>query len=169
MNIRNLATMLFIIAVAYVTPVATLAAAPAQVTPAGAAIARAEKHLQNQQAYSIGQSPQAESVRILKAREEFAISSFENTEKNLSWQLIETRVIFFMVIAIVIVGLLLSYLQFYYDVKKKEAAPGAVSDFEVSATGIKISSSVIGLIILAMSLAFFFLYLKFVYPIVPIG
>jgi hypothetical protein len=37
--------------------------------------------------------------------------------------------------------------------------------FEISKDGIKINSAVIGLIILSMSIAFFFLYLEFVYPI----
>jgi hypothetical protein len=37
--------------------------------------------------------------------------------------------------------------------------------FEVSKDGIKINSAVIGLIILAISIAFFFLYLEFVYPV----
>ncbi|WP_157741033.1 hypothetical protein [Mucilaginibacter xinganensis] len=37
--------------------------------------------------------------------------------------------------------------------------------FEISKDGIKINSAVIGLIILAMAIAFFFLYLEFVYPI----
>lgn len=53
------------------------------------------------------------------------------------------------------------------------AAPQAETDialtgstnFEISKDGIKINSAVIGLIILAMSIAFFFLYLEFVYPI----
>jgi hypothetical protein len=39
------------------------------------------------------------------------------------------------------------------------------TNFEISKDGIKINSAVIGLIILAMSIAFFFLYLEFVYPI----
>jgi hypothetical protein len=45
----------------------------------------------------------------------------------------------------------------------------SASTFEASLKGIKISSSVIGLIVLAMSMAFFYLYLKFVYPIQTLG
>jgi len=40
--------------------------------------------------------------------------------------------------------------------------------FEISKDGIKINSAVIGLIILAMAIAFFFLYLEFVYPVHPV-
>lgn len=49
------------------------------------------------------------------------------------------------------------------------AGDSGASTFEASLKGIKISSSVIGLIVLAMSMAFFYLYLKFVYPIQTLG
>jgi hypothetical protein len=45
----------------------------------------------------------------------------------------------------------------------------SATSFELSLSGIKISSSVIGLIVLAMSMGFFYLYLKFVYPIQDIS
>jgi hypothetical protein len=38
-------------------------------------------------------------------------------------------------------------------------------EIEVSASGAKVSTPVIGVIILTLSLAFFYLYLKFVFPI----
>lgn len=43
------------------------------------------------------------------------------------------------------------------------------TSFELSLSGIKISSSVIGLIVLAMSMGFFYLYLKYVYPVQEVG
>jgi hypothetical protein len=49
---------------------------------------------------------------------------------------------------------------------KEKAGPEATSTtLEASATGIKLSSPVLGVIILALSLAFFYLYLVHVYPI----
>jgi hypothetical protein len=36
---------------------------------------------------------------------------------------------------------------------------------EISTTGLKVSSSVLGVVILAMSMAFFYLYTRYVYPI----
>ena len=40
-----------------------------------------------------------------------------------------------------------------------------VTSFSASATGISVSSPVLGVIILVISLAFFYLYLVYVYPI----
>jgi hypothetical protein len=44
----------------------------------------------------------------------------------------------------------------------------SVSTVEVSATGFKITSSVIGLIILLLSIVFLLLYLKYIYPITSV-
>lgn len=49
-----------------------------------------------------------------------------------------------------------------------EPPPLPVTEFSAGPEGFKISSPVIGLVILAMSLGFFYLYLKYVYPIVNI-
>jgi hypothetical protein len=43
--------------------------------------------------------------------------------------------------------------------------PESITEFEASAKGIKVSSPVLGVIILVISLAFFYLYLVYVYPI----
>jgi hypothetical protein len=40
-----------------------------------------------------------------------------------------------------------------------------ITELEASLTGIKVSSPVLGVIILALSFLFFYLYIKFVYPI----
>ena len=42
---------------------------------------------------------------------------------------------------------------------------GEVTELEASVKGIKVSSPVLGVIILVISLLFFYLYLAFVYPI----
>jgi len=39
------------------------------------------------------------------------------------------------------------------------------TDLELSTTGVKVSSNILGVVILSLSLAFFYLYLAFVYPI----
>lgn len=93
-----------------------------------------------------------------------------------------------MVIAIVIMGLVLSYKQFKLNERMlvpaktistshseintvsesltlKPAEVFTTNTIELSKDGIKISTAVIGLIILTLSIAFFFLYLKYVYPI----
>jgi hypothetical protein len=87
--------------------------------------------------------------------------------------------LFYVVLGIVVIGLGLSVLQFlksFWFAKKATEAGGPIPPADApppddpttfSYLGIEIKSSVIGLIILAMSLAFFFLYLKFVYVITP--
>ncbi len=130
-----------------------------------------------------------------------------------NWQNVSTVIIFIMVLAVVIMGLILSYKQFAFTnemIRKHHEAVTAtpqkasgtkvtttaagteiqqtdndeqasttkvqilandgdfqqpVNTFEVSKDGVKINSAVIGLIILVVSIVFFFLYLQFVYPI----
>jgi hypothetical protein len=57
-------------------------------------------------------------------------------------------------------------------IKRKSEMPGQSigdneleTDIDINPKGIKISSPVLGVIILTISLAFFYLYLKSVYPI----
>ncbi|MBN8837168.1 MAG: hypothetical protein J0I09_07915 [Sphingobacteriia bacterium] len=100
-----------------------------------------------------------------------------------NWQLVSGKILFFIVVFIVLTGLFLSYLQFKastaYIEHRLQAAkenPGIgagnladntvpASKFEVSKEGIKIDSAVIGLVILVISIVFFFLYLRYVFPI----
>jgi hypothetical protein len=44
-------------------------------------------------------------------------------------------------------------------------APDLATDFEVSATGFKVKSSVLGLLLMLISMCFFYLYLRYVYPV----
>jgi len=116
---------------------------------------------------------------------------FMHQQRSFNWQYHSGIIIFFMVIVIVILGMVLSYKQFKLnerllnpvktagntltDIKSvsetstiSNLSPGevfATNTMEISKDGIKISTAVIGLIILTLSIAFFFLYLKYVYPI----
>ena len=74
-----------------------------------------------------------------------------------------------LVVLLVLAGMYFSWLQFSAALKKDGASGDAVgTTFEASATGLKVSSPVVGIIILAISLAFFYLYLIHIYPIVEI-
>ncbi len=106
------------------------------------------------------------------------------------WHFLSTIIVFFLVVGIVIFGLRLSYLQFKKDMLLSRARrelsasasppPAGTEEKQTPTTpqpvlqtiklglqGIEISSSVIGLLILALSLGFFYLYLEQVYPIKP--
>jgi len=81
-----------------------------------------------------------------------------------------------------LIGLFLSYLQFKVSTAHvehrlritKEDTGSSLENlnegtpstkFEISKDGIKIDSAVIGLVILVVSITFFFLYLRYVFPI----
>jgi hypothetical protein len=100
------------------------------------------------------------------------------------WQLLSAKIIFFVSILIVIMGLYLSYLQFQSSrtdnerkgerMKKKIVGKDSevdkndspsVTSFHIGKEGIKIDSAVIGLVILVVSIAFFFMYLNFAFHI----
>lgn len=124
------------------------------------------------------------------ARIEFAISSLQHRRRVFDWQHASSIIIFWVVIIIVFIGLIFSGIQFYISMqsslagKKKrraknalaesqsettESQPAEVAEFEASLQGIKVKSSVLGIIILGISLAFFYLYLAHVYPISEVG
>jgi hypothetical protein len=79
--------------------------------------------------------------------------------------------IFIIVVVMVIGGLYLSFLQFKHSVEKPASSPSGGDDnnagntVKISGSGIEISSSVIGLIVLFMSFLFFYLYIMEVYTI----
>jgi hypothetical protein len=98
-------------------------------------------------------------LNALRSVYDYQIIGFRHRARLFRWQLVSSVVIFVMVQLLVITGVLLSYLQFRRGWNQLE------SQIELSAAGIKLQSSVIGLIILVVSLAFFYLYLVHVYPI----
>jgi len=84
-----------------------------------------------------------------------------------AWQDYSTKIIFFVVLFLVSVGVVFSGIQFYkgYRTKRTNDEVEQLSQVEFSAKGIKVSSPFLGVIILVISLAFFYLYLVYVYPI----
>lgn len=116
---------------------------------------------------------------MLKKYAEKQIYHMEHEMSAFRLQYISSIIIFLMVIIIVALGLYLSYSQFKLSEKllsqpikinetiekEPEGAIVTQSSFEVGKDGVKINTAVIGLMILVISLVFFFLYLKFVYKI----
>jgi hypothetical protein len=106
------------------------------------------------------------------------------------WQLNSSRMIFGIVVLLVLAGLCFAAIQFYVamvtashargraataakadpkaappPVESAQQASPLATQLEISAKGIIVNSSVLGVVILALSLAFFYLYLVYVYPI----
>jgi hypothetical protein len=117
-----------------------------------------------------------------KAAYEYDKWTWEFTERIYRWQHVSGIIAFVVSVCIVIVGVAMSCLQFwtYYrttthkaNIQKEavektsdpETLKQLVSQLEVTMQGVKLSSPVLGVIILGLSLVFFYVYLKFVYPI----
>ena len=121
-----------------------------------------------------------------KERFAYDVFRFDDNKDSFTFQNIQTWVIFVIVMLLVISGVYLAYLQFKLDEKKALAqleiqkllarnsatelqlgtsAGNGENSLEVSISGIKITSSVIGLVVLAMSFAFFYMYVLHVYDL----
>ena len=81
-------------------------------------------------------------------------------ENVLKWQHLSTKIILIVVLFLVTMGLYFAWVQF-----REGTAKQASTEIEISTSSIKVSSPVLGVIILTVSLAFFYLYLIYVYPI----
>lgn len=116
----------------------------------------------------------------LKYKVEYAMYQVDNVKHRRNtfyWQLLASKIIFFIVVLIVLCGLFFSGIQFYYSTKpvtlptNNNGEADVVNspkptEIELSITnGVKIKSSIIGLLILLTSIAFFYLYLIHVYPV----
>jgi len=105
----------------------------------------------------------------------YRASGLQHRRHVFEWQLFSSKVTFVTVLLLVAAGIVFAAIQFRVglarrreDAKKTAAQPddkGMVTELELGTTGIKVSSPVLGVIILLISLAFFYLYLVFVYPI----
>ena len=86
-----------------------------------------------------------------------------------SWQLLSSKIIFFVVIVLVLSGIYFAGLQFFHAMRLSKKGADLqklmASELTASAKEIKVSSPVLGVIILVLSFLFFVLSLKYVYPI----
>lgn len=81
-----------------------------------------------------------------------------------------TIMIFGLVVTIVFAGLVFAAIQFYISARSvTNLEKFDQTKFGLSFKGLEVSSSVLGVIILVISLGFFYLYLIHVYPIVELG
>lgn len=113
----------------------------------------------------LDEAGQRSMQQALKAFYDYRIRGFDHRSRVFEWQLLSSRMIFGLVILIVAVGLYFSWLQFMAGQKENGGPEKASTTLEASPTGVKVSSPVLGVIILTLSLAFFYLYLVHIYPI----
>jgi hypothetical protein len=98
-------------------------------------------------------------LEALRGLYTYQAGGFLHRARVFRWQLYSSMVIFAIVHLLVIAGLYFSWMQF------QKGTEETASEVEFSGTSIKMRSSVLGVIILVISLAFFYLYLVYVYPI----
>ncbi|PWG64525.1 hypothetical protein [Sediminicurvatus halobius] len=96
------------------------------------------------------------------------MTSNEHQLRVFRWQLLSSKIIFGVVVLLVGSGIYFAAVQFHHGLREGGGEAGS-TEFEASATGVRVSSPVLGVIILTISLAFFYLYLVHVYPIEFVG
>ena len=103
---------------------------------------------------------------------DYRIYGYDHRARTFEWQLLSSRIIFFVVITLVFTGFYFAAVQFHTGLRSKNAKSNGggeeVTELSLSAKGITVSSPVLGVIVLVISMAFFYLYLVYVYPIVEI-
>jgi hypothetical protein len=82
-------------------------------------------------------------------------SALEHRRAAFDWQLRSAQISFYVVLVLVLSGLVFAGIQFARGKDEKVS----------SSNGLEMSSPVLGVIILGLSLAFFYLYIIHVYPI----
>jgi hypothetical protein len=126
------------------------------------------------------------------AEADYEAWSLKHAEDAYEWQHISTIIIFVVVILLMVVGVIFSWIQFRQGMHHhpgqaiastvstiaQPASSGdtaqasseiieksSVTEFSASPQGIKVASSTLGVIILVISMCFFYMYLAYVYPI----
>ncbi|MBA4851426.1 hypothetical protein [Emticicia sp. BO119] len=119
------------------------------------------------------------SLAYNKAKFDYYSNGYTHQSKIFSFQLFSSQIIFWLVVAIVISGLIMSGLQFYNSFKSvklhkeemeeesqdyiREIEKKLHSNLEISLKGMRVKNSIIGILILSISLAFFYLYMVYIY------
>jgi hypothetical protein len=119
-----------------------------------------------------------EFLKSMRAYYDYRLNGYQYRARVFEWQLSSSRMIFFIVVLLVFAGIYFAAVQFHvamHTARKSAAAPNQApasnegiplaTQLEISAKGIVVNSSILGVIILVLSLAFFYLYLVYVYPI----
>ena len=110
---------------------------------------------------------------------DYRISGYQHRRDVFRWQLYSSKITFYVVIFLVLAGVYFSGIQFHRSLAQKRPRVGAdkdvtevvstgkeeITEITASIKGIRVSSPVLGVLILVISLAFFYLYLAYVYPI----
>lgn len=111
--------------------------------------------------------PSAVSPKVQEAFDNYTVHALDQRKDAFDWQMKASKWIFGLVIMLVLAGVVFSAIQFTVGLRRRE--PATVDDLELSLQGLKVRSQFLGIVTLALSLAFFYLYLTTVYPIEEVG
>lgn len=112
-----------------------------------------------------------------EAKYEYYIQSLHSRKDAFAWSHTSSKIIFWMVLVIVFFGLVFSSIQFYISMLRAKqrtltkegqevpTEPATGTSLKISMSGLEVNSSVLGIIILVLSLGFFYIYLIHVYPV----
>lgn len=114
--------------------------------------------------YSSSKETASKYQQSMQAYYDYTIRGFKHRSKVFEWQLFSSKILFVIVILLVFSGIYFAAVQFYAGLKSKNIETEDTK-LVLSAKSIEISSPIVGLIILALSLGFFYLYLVYVFPI----
>ena len=78
------------------------------------------------------------------------------------WEMFASNVMLWVTVVVVLCGLGFSGAQLWHAMRIGQKTDGT---WEISATGMRVTSSIVGVVVLAMSIAFVFLFLDRVYPV----
>jgi len=91
------------------------------------------------------------------------IVTFRQIEASYDWQIFASNVSLWLVVIIVVAGVAFSGFQLWHAAISGQ--PQAESQLEVSAKNFRLTSSVVGVVVLGLSLFFFYLFVKEIYTI----
>jgi|ERR1044071_1360260 hypothetical protein len=100
----------------------------------------------------------------ISAYEKYYQASLEHRVAVFAWQATANKLIFALVVTLVLSGLVFAAIQFYVALRRGPSE--LTQELELSLQAVKVKSQFLGVITLVLSLAFFYLYLWQVYPIV---
>jgi hypothetical protein len=106
----------------------------------------------------------------LRAYYAYRQRGYEHRLRVFEWQFLSSKIIFVVVLVLVFAGIYFAAIQFHAGLRgrgptREGKATDETTEFVFSLKEFKMRSPVLGVIVLTLSLAFFYLYLVFVYPI----
>jgi len=109
----------------------------------------------------------AQRQELALARYRHAIDLLAHRDAVFRWQLISSYVVLGIVALVTLAGLVFAAAQLFNALRLSE--PQGNVDLEISASKVRITSSVVGVVVLTLSIVFLFLFLDRIYEIREIG